>query len=45
MESGYKMRSIGLKKLDDFLLDCEYISQDEREEIIEFSIKLDKGLE
>jgi len=35
----------GLSKLDKFLLNCAYISQDEREEIIEFANNLSKDLE
>jgi len=34
------MKAEGLRKLDDFLLDCEDITQDEREEIMEFANKI-----
>jgi hypothetical protein len=34
------MKAEGLEKLDDFLLDCAEISQDEREEIMEFVNRL-----
>lgn len=31
------MNWIGLQKLDDFLLNCEDISQEEREELMEYA--------
>lgn len=39
------MKSKGKEKLDDFLLNCEDISQEEREKIMEFINTLKKELE